>query len=409
MHVGIFVLAMAIYLFAIYRLTKSFYAVLFGWLGLYAFRELSTFIGTTIASETSTFLVLSIWFLTVTYYLEKPARIWGYLLAFLTGMALASKFTTAFYLPILVGVVLVQKTKFMSTKILTIITLLTCYFISFFVITWPIRDQYSAMAGWIIRLATHPNIHGNGSTTLFSLEKYTASITTLLSLEKWAIVLVSIFAIAMVIYVFKNKKEVNLSILMIFAFSLLGNLVFAKFPLAHYQLPNYFALIFSSSYLFTRTSNGLKIAILVLLISILPSNIRWFYADIGKEITLISNFEKHLQNNPAQQATVWEWSRASDYTLLHSRDWIGHIYAEKLKALKPTLYGLDYADMSKVIAADGARVALDDICWDKLYVQEASYPILIKKNPKLGLLQTKSLANTTNKMIEITSSSCRPQ
>lgn len=403
----ILALAVVVYLLAIYKATKSLIVIVFAWLGLYMFKEFPIFLGATIAPEAVNFLVIAIWLYVFASFIHKPIRLWGYALVVLSSLALACKFTSLFYLPMTMIVLYPKKNRLTENLIHNVILVTVLYFVVFIISTWPIRDQYLGMLGWIFKLVSHTNIHGNGSTSLFNINTYSQSLYSLYNLETSAVYLIFGTIATMLFLGTRGIEQKDRYVYAIFVVALLGSFVFAKFPLAHYQLPNYATLVFVASYIFSKLTFYLRVGIVILILLVLPANIRWYLDNINREISNIVNLENYLIANPSSKATVWEWARAKDYTILHSRDWIGHIYAQKLQTAMPNSYSLDYSNLDTAIAPNGTRIKLEDLCWDKLYIQEASLPALRNKNPYISQYNARPIPNTTNKMWVIENDACK--
>lgn len=390
-------IALFIFLNAVYKHSRSLLMVIFSFLALHAFRDLPTFLGAYIASETPSFLILSIWFYLFVLYLKKPVRLLGLGLSFLAGLAIASKFTSIFFAPMTLLLLILGRPKISANSIKTLLLGSFVILFGFIVGTWPTHHLYPLMLNWVYVLFTTPNLHGGGQTTLLDPKIYSTSAMSLFNLETSAAVLAVFFI--------RYLTETNLAQSIVFLTSIIGVLVFAKYPLPHYQLPNYFGIVFISSLIFNKFKAIAKIAVITVLMYILSANITSYYKDIAIELNRGLAIEKYLKQNPAQKGSLWEFGRSSDYTLLHSRDWLGHIYAQPLRSVRPNLYNFT-GDFSKVITPIGDKVDIDQICFDKLYVQTVSLPSLLTKHPFLTYLPRHLILGSSGDVIEINNPNC---
>ena len=160
----------------------------------------------------------------------------------------------------------------------------------------------------------------------------------------------------------------------------LGVAVFLKYPLVHYQLLQYTALLFVASYLLSRIFNPILIIIIgILAISSLNTATRYLKFNL-EQMDRSINLENFIIKNPPKKGTVWEFGMTEDYTLMHIRDWSGIPFANFLEQERPTLFNLT-TDMSKVITGYGKYEDLFNVCWDQLYIQGTE----IKKLPATNL------------------------
>ena len=367
------------------------------------------YIGSTIASEGLSFLILSIWFSVFGFFLSHRNRKLLLVLSFLAGLAVANKFTNLFY--IFASCALVFSIIRSPIKVIR-----QSFFNGFFALfgfvmgTWPIKHSYSDnLFKWIFQLATHTGLHGVGESSLFNPSTYIQSATRLFHTELYSVIIVLI-ALSFLLYKLFSRQLKLTSPLVIFSFTMLvGMLAFAKYPLSHYQLPNYYAIIFVGSVLLGSIKRSWVLYIITpLLIFTATINIQSYYTSLSNSIAGTINFESYLNDHPAKYATVWSFGSVHDFTLLHTRDWMMDdvIYSNALHKLRPDLLILAGSNFSQVQIAWGEYKPIFDVCWDRLYIQQVTLPAFLESHPE-KFLHVTILDNTgPRKMALIESSHC---
>jgi len=376
-------LATTLFLSVIKKATRSKLSVLFAWTALFTFRPF-LYLGSVIASEATSFLILSVWFWIFSLFIVKQKQSYLALLSFLAGLATANKFTNLFYIVISLGLVITTtssvKLTFRKISKGGILTSL-----GFIFGTWPIRHSYPSLFKWVARLATTSSLHGAGNSSLFDFPVYLNSAKTLLFKETWPAIISLIFFLFLFYKLSRRQIKIFSPLTIASISSLLGILIFAKYPLSHYQLPNYILIIFVFCLLLKSVKQQL---ILIIMVTILffgvKQNLTVHYDRLSTDISGTINMEKHILQNPSKTATLWEFGSVRDYTLIHSRDWIGGVYSDELHQLRPDLLSLT-TDLKYVKTTTNKLLPVFQICWDKLYIQQAVVPNFTKLYPNQPL------------------------
>ena len=387
--------ATTIFLLAIKKVTSSSKLVFLAWLALLTFGHFP-YIGSTIASEGLSFLILSLWFMVFTGFLKNHNRNLLLILGFLAGLSIANKFTNLFYAVTSCALVLSISKPTLKTIRQGFITGL--FVIAGFIFgTWPIKHSYrGGLFNWVIQLATHSGLHGVGDQAIFSLSTYLQSAKLLFRSEFYPTLIILTTISILIFKLISRKIKINSPSTVLSISMLAGVLIFAKYPLSHYQLPNFYGLIFTACIL---TSSFKKTHLLYLAFPVLifagSKNVQSYYSGLSSSIAGTINFENYLLDHPAKAATVWEFASVKDYTLIHTRDWMMDdiIYSDALRKLRPDLLELSGKNFSQVKIAYNEFKPLYDVCWDKLYIQQVNLPAFLDSHPE-DFLKVSILNNT---------------
>ncbi len=375
----VYTLAVSIFLFSIYNITKKYLVVVFSWFGLLAYSYMP-FLGIVIQSETLSLLIISIWLLIFTKFIQKRSFLNYIILCALSGLAVANKLPNIFFIFSSILQVFAFTKFTVKSKIKNLLLGLFVSITVFVIGTWPIRGQYKGLFTWIVQLATSSGVHGGGEKTIFSLARYWQSIEIFWIQEKIPFLLVIGTLLAFVLSIRKNNIKERTPLMILLITISLGVAVFLKYPLVHYQLLQYTALLFVASYLLSRIFNPILIIIIgILAISSLNTATRYLKFNL-EQMDRSINLENFIIKNPPKKGTVWEFGMTEDYTLMHIRDWSGIPFANFLEQERPTLFNLT-TDMSKVITGYGKYEDLFNVCWDQLYIQGTEIKKFTAKYP----------------------------
>lgn len=373
----LFFLSNFIFIFSLYSYTKQYKLALMGWLGLWAYTN-TPYLGIIIQSEPLTFLIVSIWLFFLLRF-SKNKSIYDYvLLCLISGIAIANKLPNLFFVFSSLSLSFFLNVNLRKKLIISIAGFLISV-MSFIFFTWPIRTQYSNLWLWIVHLSTHSGIHGRGGVEIFNLNSQFVNLSTLFSLEKYAFYIIFAIILLWVLFFIKTKfvnwlnPYTLVTIWMIF-----GILVFSKFPLSHYSQFHFLVILFLGIYLLKEVKLIPYLIIISFFSFIGSKNLINYWQTNILEVNKNLVLEEFVKSNPTKTATVWEWARSTDYSLLHIRDWSGSNYGDFLKSQRPNLYNLS-SDMTKIIVGYNIKEDVFSVCWDKMYIQDSELPRFLEK------------------------------
>lgn len=386
--------------FGLRLLTKSILPVLLLFLMLLSFSTFY-FAGTAISAEPLTYLIISFWLLLLTLYLKDSRNKYLIGLCFLAGFSFANRATNLFTVPASLVLILFSQKTWMKKFFMGFISLAVSYG-GFLVGIMPLRRNPVTVFEGVFKFANSTGIHLTGEHKLFDLQTYISSVNILLKSDSIAaMILLSGLVLAIISLVVGRRVQKILSLLVII-FSI-AVLIYAKFPMSHYQNANYFIISFVTAILAYNLSKKLcLILILVLLFFFTPVAERYI-----NEVTGLQNhyysIEESVKNNPSKFATVWDWWSSRDFAYLWIRDYSIGLFDEELSALPVKIYQLD-SPLVKIETSYYEEKDIFDVCWDRMYVQQISLDRLTKMYPKIQNM-VQEVPNTN--LYLISSSHCR--
>ncbi len=391
----IFTLALSIFLALIYRATHSSLAIIFSWLALFSYRHFPS-LGVSIASETVSFFLLSIWFSCLYIFLKTRNKIPLFATALLSGLSVANKFTNMAFavVPPVLTILMYSLPVGLPFSIVVGIFIL----LGFIYGISPILQDYNSIISWALKLATRSGAHGDGSVDLINISTHISSIKTLWHNESFAITFIILISLILVFFNFKDKLRDKITFpLLILACIVFGFiLAFTKHSLSRYQQTNYFAFAFIASLLFPRFNRILKSLFIIFVLFASSSVISSYLTHTSLAVDQANSLENFIANHPPQKAVIWEYGYSIDYALLTSQEWYGDLYADQLKKVKPNLYAIT-SDLKKIKTSLDETQDLFTFCWDKLYMQKEILPRFLDLYP-----------NKIINIIQIPNTSLRP-
>ena len=375
----IFSLGIFIFLNSIKRHSNSTPLTLLTWLLLLTY---TNFFRTAIRINPENFLplVYAIWFSLVLSLTQKNQRSTLILVNFISGVALAVKFTNLAFpiVSVLISLCFFTKLKLKNYRQL-LINLLVIPF-GFVVSTWVVRGQYLRLVSWTTGLATHAGIHGSGDQTLFSLITHQSSIQKLISAEPMAIKLFALTPLIFLLAFYKFKKPEKIIFSILFTTTAVTGLVFSKYDHFYYQLPHLFIFISLLIISLSKFSN-LKLFFLlpIIVLSLSVSQKVSDHLDLSQGLKKLAALEEQIKNNPPKHKTLWEFGPTKDFAAIWGRSWSGEFYGQELDQAYPYLgemIGFKYYRSNKP-----EKRPLFNACWDQLYIQTATLPKLLENFP----------------------------
>jgi len=245
---------------------------------------------------------------------------------------------------------------------------------------WPVRNNYLFLINWIIRLATHSGVHGGGSPEIFSPAMYFNSLVGFAQSEKGIFLIIILAGFGVFNALMKKRITIFHPLVLFFVSLLAWTLIMAKYPLNHYQTTNVLGFIITASVYFQVSKKYLRVIIVSFLLLIAAVNSSNYLKDNLREVKMTLALENFINDHQAKIATVWEWGKSLDFSLLHSRGWIGKTYSDFLEGYKPHLYDMT-ADLKGINLATGDTQPVFSVCWDQLYIQGSELPRFLNLYP----------------------------
>lgn len=394
--------ALFLYLAIVYLATKSLVSQIFAWIALFSF-SFFPYIFLVISAEATNFMIISIWLVFLLKLIKTNQSKYAIILSFISGLALANRLTNLFVVFASLSVITIIPKKNIKEKTKTFFYCLTTIVASFLVGTWAVKNRYVDLFSWVSRLATTSEIHGEGNTAIFDPNYYLQSTTSIFHQETTPILIIGLLILLILHRTVIAKHHIPLLVPFVSIVLLLGSIIFAKYPLTHYQLGHYYVFIFLISLVLAKYYRHLIIPIsLFLLFTTLPKNIGSFYKEVISLMSESSILEKFVIHHPPQRGTVWEWGLTGDFAILWGRDWSGDSYDQELRQIKPNLFSLQ-KDYKQISISRYKNQELFETCWDQLYIQKESLNNLLKTYPD-KLFSIYSVPNTKHALV--TSSHC---
>lgn len=371
-------LAFGLFLSAIYKVSHSLYSVATAGLAIFTYTAFPYF-GITISAESLSFLLIAVWLTFFAVYLRSYSPRLLIVLSFISGFAFGNKFSNLILLVIPPVLVLLQPNFNRRALFKNLFISLFLLPIGFLVATWPIRGAYRHLFDWAFILATRTEVHGNGQISLFNLSAYKLSVASLVGLE-FKFIWFVVFSLILVIFSL-FRKTISTALLAVFFIALFGALIFAKYPLSHYQLTSFSLIVFVTAYLVIQLHSPLfRTLLLFLLLNLSLTNIQNYYKQTADAINETITLDRFVSSHPPRKAVVWEYGNSRDYALIWTRAWGYGFLAREIKSYRPDLLELAFPD--KIIFNYGRAEPLFNLCWDQLYIQKSSLKQFYLANPK---------------------------
>lgn len=340
----LFVAGLSIYTLAFKRINNQIYTVLLALLMILSFTP-NYYLGIAISSETLGFFIGTCWICIFSTYLKnKSDENILYFLAFLSGLTFANRATYIVY-PISFLSILIYKRYRIKISLFVM-------FLGFVLGILPSIDKILIIIKRVLFFASSTGVHGSGTGFVINLGDYYNSV--LIYLQRDFGLICALLLSVLIVLFFKKKIDYEA-----YAFGFVAiilTILFMKFPLAHYQIANYQALIFFVIYSVTRISSRIFIPLLIVYLFLGYTYTLNYYKEVRKDLGQISNQNLFIKNNPAQIGKVWNWARTEDFTKLWINEAGSGIFQDYISESKPFIY--QYSDKN-----------IFDKCWDQLYIQ----------------------------------------
>lgn len=370
--------SVGIFLLSISKMTKSTASIIFAWMALFVYSTMPQ-TGSSIVPETTSFFIISVWFLIFSSSIKKVFQLSTQtILLIISGVALANKFTNVTLVFVVLTLVLLTPKLKLKNRIINLLKSVFLTVLTFVISTWPIRATYPNVFRWVSILASTAGTHGSGKKTIFDTSSYLTSVNSLVHNEIWPISIMFLTILVLIFLLTTHRIKIRNPIVTLAFIAFTGTVVFAKYPLSHYQLVNYVSIIFVASFVLSYLPNLLVITLPLLLLPMVLINLTNYYQSVFQAMSKTIQFEKYIIDHPSKKGTLWEWGRTKDFSYLWSRDWASGMFDEELKKYRPNLLAIT-SDLEQIKVDNRHLVNVFDVCWDKFYIQQAVAPLFLKK------------------------------
>lgn len=375
----VFTFSLLIYSFSIFRLTKSILSVIFFELAVMSFSFMPR-LGSEVVPETLSFFITAIWVYFFSRFLESKSSIKILILGFISGMAVANKFTNVILIVASLALIFSLKGGFWKQRIKDMFLSLLTFVMGFVLFTWPVRRIYSIIFKWAYQIVSHTGVWGSGEMGFFNWKVYVEAFRNLINSNPVTLVIVLISTFILIYVLISKKIKVNIAILVTFLSSLLVALLFMKFPRIHYILIPYVIIVLTCSVIVNKLPQFLKYMLVVVLLFFFAGNIKNYFSFMNNNIGDSIKLQKYISENSTQKATLWDYGRVRDFVFIWIRDGTQGIFDEDLKLKRPNLLELK-SDYETALLDFNTSVDVFKACWDNLYIRTDRGEIFLEKYP----------------------------
>lgn len=359
---GIFFgLGLYIFSLSVYKISRSLIISISSIFTLFVF-SIFTNIAIYIRAETTSFLIVSIWLFILVNFIKYEKTSLIYFLSAIAGLAVAIKYTNAFYLIATFSLILFIGNISPWRKLLMFLSNLTAALLTFLFFTWPIHEKYYQSIQYIFELLPQS---GRGKS-LFDIGAYFQTAYLLFLKDLWPALIVLPPVILLIWQFFKRKSKLPIFVYPFTLSMLLGIFIFARYPLNYYQLTNFVGMIFVLHILLNQFNRYVRIIFIFAFLLLAIKNLSGYYPQTVQAINQSKNLDYFVSVHPSKNGTIWERGDSKDFALLWGNSWSGAGYSEDLKRLRPDLLFEIYFQQNYI----GDRRDIFTICWDKFYMQK---------------------------------------
>lgn len=321
--------------------------------------------GTSISAEGLSVLIASIWAYVLIQYLLNKKYAYLFLLSLIAGLAFANRATSFFMLPATLIPVVVSKSEF-KQKVLMSLTSLVSMAVGFVVGVSPIPSGPISVLKQVFGYASSTKIHSTGGHAIINFHEYMKSAASYWYIDDLALpifVLEAVVGIGSLFSKVLNKKILGLIVLNFVA----GGIIFAKFPLQHYQLINYYLASFGATVLLSKYHKIVALFAFCFLFIIPPVALNYYHQVSLLQKNTVS-IETFVGNQQLENTVVWQWSRTKEFAYLWTVNYSGGIFEKNINESIPkiTNYNVDN---------------INTFCWSGLFIQNTSLDQFLKSYP----------------------------
>lgn len=361
-ELALFGTSLFIFLKSVKSVSKSILIIVFAW---FAFFCLSTNWrqAISIVPENFSFLLTGLWLLVFVKFIEKRAYFLNLILVFISGFAVANKFTSAFLLiPSLLFPFFSKRLK-IDQKFGGFAFNIAISAVAFFLGIWPILNRLTGLLHYWVGLLFY-----HGETSIFDLATYSKSALSLISAEPVAFTIICLTTILAAYLVIKRRLKIDNLVVFLLLTTLVGILIFAKSPSAHYSFVNYILVVFCASYFLSKVKTNLvKIVIPFLAIPV--------FINIHGYLTTTSNWVKkevllqnYLDKNPARINTLWGINNKFNIINNWTAFWASNVFGDQFTSMPVIMIFEDIEGARTSGFPKGPIKNVFAFCWDKAYL-----------------------------------------
>lgn len=352
------------------------------------------YLGVSISAETISFLFVTLWLAAIVHTLINKNKKGVFLIFLLAGLAFAARATTFFLIPSSFLFLPILKKNKIAGNVRTLFIYSAVLLSGFAVGILPVISKVKLLIANIFSFAVASEIHGVGKKALIDFNSFSNSFNMLINSNREAAVAVTLAFLLFTYSLFlKSKDNVLRKISIIGLIFCFGILVFAKFPLAHYQTFNYYSITFLAVPLILKILKKYSVIIpIYLLIYIVPPIFESYVVSTESLIMESQSINRFADTNANNSINVWQWARSKDFALVWSRDYAPIVFDRSISNLKYPIYELvgDY----KVRITNSNEKKLSDVCWDNLFIQESFREDLVLEDPSIGKYKASKIEGT---------------
>jgi hypothetical protein len=294
-------------------LSKSISLVVFALLAILIFA--GSGLAVYILPENFSFLLTAIWLTVFVKFVKKPSYLLNAILVAVSAFAVANKFTNIFLLvPSLLFPIYINNLKFDQKFARLQLNILGLFF---YIGILPAIDRFTYIKNWAVSLFTYAGGHATGPRAVFDWGIYSSSAMSLMN----DLPIMFIFIVSTVILgtylIIKRKLKLNNPVILLTLTTVLGIMVFAKYPLIHYQFINISIIVFCAVYFLSNLKVS-KVKLLLIILAVV------FLSSARGRMTNRSNWLEK-QSTKDVYKTVGAWTPY----------WSGDIYKDQFNAIKP--------------------------------------------------------------------------
>ena len=304
-----------IYLNVIKKISNSTRIIMFAAFSVFSFAGLT--FATRIVPENLSFFLTSIWLLVFLRFIQKRNYFLNSVLVFIAAFTVANKFTALFllipslFLSIFVRGLEVDQ-KFVRMQMNILIAGLAFYFGIL-----PASNMFTFIKNWAVLLFSRAGSHGTGAVSTLDWGTYSASAAVLVKAQPAAFIFICLTVVLGVYLLINRKLKFSNPIIFLALTSLAGILVFAKYPVIHYNYVNVLLIIFCASYFLTKV----KVSVVKLLLPIMIV----LFMITGYKYVITASRDLREKTMESEYSILKAWS-----------PWAADIFGEQLDALNST-------------------------------------------------------------------------
>lgn len=267
--------------------TKSKLLIVFAWISILVFLGFDW--GIRVVPENQTFFLTAVWLWVFTKFIKSRKYILNIILVILSGFVVANKLTGIFLAICSVTLFLFERRLKLDQKFFKLETNIVLFLASFYLGILPAVRHLTYIQNWTKSLFEHSGIHGTGALSVFDWQIYSTSVIFLITNHPFIFTYIGLTAIFAIWLLIKKKIHFNDPILCVFFITLMGTIIFAKYPVIHYFFVNSILIVFCSTYFLTKISQKFTKYIVALLAMVIVINFASYVKSVSNQLVNHSN------------------------------------------------------------------------------------------------------------------------